>query len=103
MSIPGDVHTHEYRTMRATLKTEWQARNTPCGICGQATIQYDAPPNQPDSFELDHTISRHKLKALGRTDLLLDPNNATPSHHRCNRAKQAGNAPPPTGETSEDW
>lgn len=99
----GDVHTTAYRDFRTQMKAIWEPANTPCGICGQATINWQGPKNEPDSFELDHRTSRKRLKAMGRLDLLLDPTNAAPSHSRCNRAKQDGNGPAPVGEMSEDW
>lgn len=97
------IQSREYRALRADLKQVWQGRNAPCGICGQATIRYDGPPNEPDSFELDHRISRKRALAMGRVDLLLDPNNMTPAHVRCNRAKQDGDGPVSLGETTEEW
>ena len=102
--MPVDViHSREYRELRDTMKQIWQPINAPCGICGQATIDWDGIKNEPDSFELDHRISRKRAKAMGRLDLLLDPNNAQPSHCRCNRSKQHGEGPISIGETSEEF
>ncbi|WP_054682595.1 HNH endonuclease [Microbacterium sp. No. 7] len=97
------IHSHEYRTLRATLKAGWQALNAPCALCGQADIRYDGPKNEPGSFELDHKISRKRCIAMGRPDLILDPTNCQPSHVRCNRSKQEGDARPDLGETTEAW
>lgn len=99
----GDLDSPAYRLLRRTMKAIWKPINAPCGICGQATIQYDAPKNDPDAFELDHRISRKRAKAMGRPDLILDPNNAQPSHCRCNRSKQEGDGPVTLGETSEEF
>lgn len=92
------IQSRRYREFRAALKFEWAAVKAPCGICSQRTIDYDGPPNAPDSFELDHRISLKR-----RPDLALEPSNAQPSHVRCNRAKQAGDASPALGERSENW
>lgn len=92
-----------YKTFRKDMKAIWQAQGAACGICGQRTIKYNGPKNEADSFELDHIISRKRAKAMGRLDLILDPKNAQPSHVRCNRSKQAGEATPQLGETSEEW
>lgn len=97
------IHSAAYRSMRSEMKAVWQAVNAPCGICGIATIDWDAPKNEPDAFELDHRISRKRCVAMNRPDLLLDPGNAQPSHHKCNRSKGAGDGTPPLGETSEEY
>ncbi|QTV79472.1 HNH endonuclease [Microbacterium sp. NIBRBAC000506063] len=96
MSLSAIIHSAEYRALRATLKAEWRARNAACGICGQATIEYDGAKNEPDSFELDHKISRKRCIAMGFPELILDPSNCQPSHCRCNRSKQDGDARPPS-------
>ena len=92
-----------YRTFRAGLKKIWRAANAPCGICHQRTIDWDGPPNESNSFELDHIISRKRAKAMGRPELVMDPTNAQPSHVRCNRGKLAGDTAHTLGERSEDW
>ncbi|EQM83410.1 HNH endonuclease signature motif containing protein [Microbacterium maritypicum] len=97
------IHSRAYRDLRAALKAEWRARNAPCALCGQADIEYDGPRNARNSFELDHKISRKRCLAMGKPELLLDPTNCQPSHTRCNRAKQAGEAKPTMGETSEEF
>lgn len=97
------IHSHAYQDMRATLKAAWRRVNAPCWFCGQATIDWDGEKNQPDSFELQHIVSRKECKAMGRLDLILDPNNCAPSHHRCNRSAGANKARPSIGETSEDY
>jgi hypothetical protein len=97
------IGSRAYRTFRAELKASWKAQNAACGICHQATIDWDGPKGEPDSFELDHITSRKRLIALGQEWRLLDPKNAQPSHRRCNGGKQAGDAHPGLGDTSEDW
>lgn len=92
------IHSPQYRAMRARLKDSWQARNEPCWICGQATIDWDGPANAQDSFELEHVKSRKHYPHL-----TLDPSNARPAHGRCNRSKGAGDARPGIGTTSEAW
>jgi 5-methylcytosine-specific restriction endonuclease McrA len=92
------VRTKEYRDLIVSFRAGCKAGNAPCGICGQRTIDYDAPANTPDAFEADHKISRRR-----RPDLALEPSNLQASHHRCNRNKGAGDASPELGEVSEDW
>lgn len=87
-----------YRRWRADLKAQWAAVNAPCGICGQTHIDYAGPPNEPESFEMDHIISRKK-----RPDLAMTLSNVQPSAFRCNRAKSYGDARPSLGETTEQW
>jgi hypothetical protein len=50
----------------------------PCWICG-GDIDYDAPRNHPDSYELDEVVPR----AYGGNP--LDPSQTAPAHARCNR------------------
>jgi 5-methylcytosine-specific restriction endonuclease McrA len=91
------IQTRQYREFRAQMKAIWQAQRRPCSCCGHP-IDYDGEPNQPDSFELDHIISRKK-----RPDLALDPTNAQPMRSECNRRKGAGAMRPTIGENTEDW
>lgn len=69
----------------------------PCWICTQP-IDYDAPPNHPDSFEPDHyyPVSTHP-------HLANDPANLRASHSKCNRSR--GNKPPEQGIwlQAEEW
>ena len=97
------IHSPEYQRFRADCKRQWQAINAPCAICGQATIDWEAPANDRNAFELDHKISRKRMKAMNRPDLLIDPTNCRPAHSRCNRSRQAKDDPPTMGEMSEDW
>lgn len=83
---------------RARLKARWQPVNAACALCGQSTIDWDGPANAPDSFELDH-----KLPVRNYPHLEFVESNAQPSHHRCNRNKQAGPARAGIGITSEEW
>lgn len=99
----GVIQSRQYRELRAELKAGWKAANTACTSCGQATIDWDAPANDPDAFEMDHRISRKKAKAMGRPELDLDPRNMQPMHHRCNRSKGSGDVRPGVGETTEEW
>lgn len=86
------------RDFRRDLKANWQSANAACGICGQATIDWDGPPNESESFELDHKKSIKK-----NPELEFDPSNAQPSHHRCNRGKGSGEQMAGLGTTSEAW
>ena len=95
--------TQRYKDFRDQMRYVWSLANAPCGICGQRTINYYGPKNEPDSFELDHIISRKKAKALGRPELDMLPSNVQPSHHRCNRNKSAGDASPGLGDLDEEY
>lgn len=90
------THGTKATEFRARLKAGWQAVNAACGICGQATIDWDGEKNRPDSFELDH-----RLPVIHYPHLEFVESNCQPSHHRCNRSKQAGSGPAPVGVTSE--
>lgn len=83
---------------RARMKAQWQPVNAACGLCGQATIDWDAPANTPDAFELDH-----KLPVMNYPELEFVESNVQPSHHRCNRGKGSRQGPLPIGVTSEAW
>lgn len=97
--MPVDViHSAAYRQMRADLKAIWQPLNRACGICHQATIDWDGPKNAPDSFELHHPKSRKRYPHLA-----LDPRNAVPAHCRCNRSAGADDIQHAIGENTEEW
>lgn len=91
-------NTRRHAEMRAEEKARWSAVNAPCSLCGQATINWDAPANEPDAFEVEHTrpVKTHP-------ELEFDPTNRMPSHHKCNRSKGAGAIRPGIGMTSEAW
>ena len=82
-----------WRAMKDALK----ARRLPCHLCGQP-IAYDAPPNDPESFEADHyyPVSTHP-------HLANDPANLRASHSRCNRSRGNQAAQTGTWATAEDW
>lgn len=101
---PADpIHSRAYQELRAELKAAWAKVNAACYFCGQATIDWMGEKNQPDSFELQHIISRKQCKEMGRPDLILDPSNCAPSHHRCNRSAGARAERPTIGEISEEF
>lgn len=103
LAKPPSIQSRAYQTFRAEQKAMWQAVNAPCALCGQRTINYRGKANEPDSFEMDHIVSRKKAIASKQYWLIMSPSNVQPSHHRCNRAKQAGDGSPALGEVSEDW
>lgn len=103
MGKGNSITTRAYQRLREDLKFQWQSANAPCAICGQRTIRYNGEKGEPDSFEMDHKISRKRARLLGRPELDLEPSNLQPSHHRCNRNKQAGDAAPDLGELDEEW
>jgi hypothetical protein len=95
--MPDVIRSRQYKLFRAEMKAMWKQQGRPCAADGQP-INYDGPPNDPDSFELDHIKARKT-----HPHLALDPNNAQPMHVRCNRAKGSGAMLPTNGETTEDW
>ena len=92
------IHSTQYQRFRTEMKAGWQAANTPCAGCGQATIDWDGPANEADSFELDH-----KKPRITHPELTLDPGNCVPMHHKCNRHKSSGREIAGIGTTSEAW
>jgi 5-methylcytosine-specific restriction endonuclease McrA len=101
--MPRSIASHRYKEFRREQKFRWMLTNEPCGICGQRTINYLGEKNLPDSFELDHIISRKRAALMGRPELDLDPQNVQPAHHRCNRNKGAGDAVASLGELDEEY
>lgn len=99
----SDLSSKRYKDFRKSMRFAWMMANAPCGICGQRTINYLGEKNLPDSFELDHIISRKRAHALGRPELDFLPSNVQPSHHRCNRNKSAGDATPSLGDLDEEY
>ena len=91
------IHSAAYQRDRAIKKAEWKKRRRPCNICGGA-IDYDLPMTDPWHFQLDHIKSRKKFP-----ELEFVPTNWAPSHARCNKHKQDGDAAPGIGLTSETW
>lgn len=83
---------------RNTMKSQWEPVNAACGLCGQADIDWDAPANTPDAFELDHIIT-----VEAAPHLQFEPSNTRPTHHRCNRSRGSGDGPAAPGITSEPW
>jgi 5-methylcytosine-specific restriction endonuclease McrA len=96
--LMADGRSHKHRELRKALKPGWKTVNAPCAICGQATIDWDAPANEPNAFEMDHKFPRLKYP-----ELEFEPSNQQPSHHRCNRGKSDRTQVAPIGITSEDW
>lgn len=85
--------TIAFQRLRQALKDQ----RLPCAICGQ-DIDYDAPPNEPQSFEADHIIPIKE-----RPDLALDPANLQATHSICNRRKNKYTQPLSIGLTSRTW
>lgn len=81
-------HQHDagYRKNRAAFKAKHKALRSDCHICrGElGPIDYNAQPQTPKAFELDH-IKPFKT----HPQLFYDPGNWAPSHASCNRSRQA--------------
>lgn len=92
--------SHRHTQMREDEKARWSAQNAACHICGEATIDWDAPADAKtdDSFEVDHDKSVKRYPHLE-----FEPTNRFPSHRRCNRHKSEGASRPGIGITSEAW
>jgi 5-methylcytosine-specific restriction endonuclease McrA len=76
-----------YRRARRVFKDRCRAERRPCHLCRQ-DIDYSAPPNSPDSFEVDHVIPLSV-----RPDLAQVTGNWAPAHSRCNRSRGAKDMP----------
>lgn len=89
--------TRRYKTTRTTFRNDCATANEPCWLCGKP-INYDLPPEHPDSFSLDHAYPRNT-----HPELAEDPANYRPSHLDCN--KQRGDREPhiQLGSPSEHW
>lgn len=89
---PGRGHS---RYVRA--KANQRAKQAPCWICGEP-IDYDADPNDPDSFTVDHMVGWAKAP-----ELRYEPSNMQSAHRKCNDARGADDLPPALGLTSRNW
>lgn len=85
-----------HREMRAQEEASWSEENRPCCIGGRATIDWDAPADEHDAFDLEHP-----LPVKTPPELEFGNNNRRPSHHRRSRCKGAGQVVPITETTSE--
>jgi 5-methylcytosine-specific restriction endonuclease McrA len=77
------------KQLRIRFKAFCRAQNALCWLCVQrgadpsfAQIDYDAAPNTPNSFELDHFKPWETYPHLR-----YEWHNARPSHSRCNRQR----------------
>lgn len=72
--------------------------NTPCWLCNgkYGPIDWNAPPQTPKAFELDHAqpLSTHP-------ELAYEPTNFRASHSLCNRKR--GNTHIPTTTRPTTW
>jgi 5-methylcytosine-specific restriction endonuclease McrA len=84
-----------YSDERAMFKGVARQNNTPCWLCGKP-IDYAAPPQTPNAFELDHAqpLSTHP-------ELAYEPTNFRASHSLCNRKR--GNTHIPTSTRPTTW
>lgn len=77
-SKPNPRRSNGHR--RTQLRNRVRARHDPCAICGQP-IDYDLPPGDPMSFELDEIIP------VSRGGSPFDIDNVQPAHRICNQRK----------------
>lgn len=85
------------KAQKKEFRAQCQAMTEPCWLCGQP-IDYEAPPNTPDSFDLDHFYPQST-----HPELAEDPANFRASHCSCNRSRKAGQPMPDLGTLSEAW
>lgn len=91
--------TRNMQKLRKEFRTQCETANESCWLCGQP-IDYTAPKDHPDAFELDHyfPVSTHP-------QLAEDPAGFRPSHRSCNGAR--GNTDPADilsiGQQSRAW
>ena len=67
-------------TRRDKLRRKVRDMGLPCALCGKP-INYDLPPGDPWSYELDEIIP------VSKGGDPLDPDNVQPTHKICNRKK----------------
>ena len=92
----GDLrYTRKMRAIRGRYKAD---RPQPCMRCGQP-IDYDAPPDDPNAFNLGHIKSYSS-----HPELRQDPGNLQQEHAGCNKSAGARDGTSYTlGQTSRDW
>lgn len=83
--------------LRADAAHTFLALNLPCWLCAQP-IDYTAPPNDPESLDVDHAKPRST-----HPHLALDRNNLRPAHARCNRSRGNRAVRAQLGAVTEDW
>lgn len=74
-------HSQAYVNMRARIRARAKANNERCAING-CVIDYNAPPNHPSSWTLDHIKPVDKYP-----ELALDPANCQSACKSCNSSK----------------
>lgn len=79
------------------FRAKCEEADLPCWLCGQA-IHWEAKPDEPDCFNVDHFYPVSTHPELGN-----DPANLRPSHRACNLARGNKDAPLSIGSLSEDW
>jgi len=115
MAIPPQPHpggisryagrsTRRYKQQRATFRTECATHTNAdgtigahCWLCGKP-IDYDLPPEHPESFSLDHAhpVATHP-------ELAEDPANFRPAHLIENQQRGDGEPFIHHGSPSENW
>jgi 5-methylcytosine-specific restriction endonuclease McrA len=78
---------YRWRQLRARFRSQCHAAHARCWLCG-GPIDWDAAPNTPASFEVDHALPRST-----HPELAWEPANFRPSHVSCNRSR--GHRPHP--------
>jgi len=86
------------RRIRVIIATMRARRDPLCRRCGQATIDYDAQPGEPNAFNAGHV----KPWSL-YPELREDPSNYQPEHETCNKSAGNRDERPALGSTSRRW
>jgi hypothetical protein len=78
------LSSQAWKTLRASLKRQWEVQQIPCARCGR-TIGYDLAFPHPASFALGHKVSRAKYARHGVTDVSVvhGVSNLQPEHLHC--------------------
>ena len=85
---------HKWRQIYRNYHHQARQRNDPCWICGKP-IDWNAPPQTPAAFELDHAQPRSQ-----RPDLAYETTNLRTAHSKCNRRRGNRHPPNPAGTTA---
>lgn len=96
----GAVRSRRTRRIRQIIANMRAVRDPLCRRCGQATIDYDAPPEDPNAFNAGHI----KAWAL-YPELREDPANYQPEHARCGKSAgtKDGTISNGLGTLSQQW
>ncbi|MDN4645373.1 HNH endonuclease [Arthrobacter sp. PsM3] len=79
------------------LRANQAAKRLPCWICEQP-INYNAGPDNDDSFSVDHFKPRSTHRHLAE-----EPSNLRSAHLRCNKSRGDRDVKPGLGFVAQTW